>query len=656
MAASLDEIKIRNSQIPYAFTLISRLVLITINKSNIMKTSLPLLSIGALFLYGITGFAQPAITTQPTNQSVSLGANVEFRVTATGTPPLTYEWRFNDQPIAGATTSQLTITNVQLAHAGRYDVIVSGTETSQSAILDVDPTFTKITTGPIVTELGGFGSWGDYDNDGYADLLAGRYKLGPNVLYHNNRDGAFTSVTNAFTTTDAWESLGWADLDNDGWLDLVAARDNKPSTVYFNNGDGTFTASSFGSMVPWNVGVADYDRDGLLDLYIPVTQLGPNRLYRNRGDRTFQQMTAAEVGPLVTVTTYGGVTWADYDDDGWMDVYAARNQTLKGLLFRSAVTGRFLRATNEVTLDITTGGFNGAWGDYDNDGRLDLFVAGLFQPSALYRNLGNGDFERAIFNQSSLGNNSSSWADYDNDGFLDLFMSNGQGHPNELHHNNGDGTFTRVTTGSIVTDQPENGAVCYSGLWFDYDNDGFLDLHVATGDDTATIRSKSFLYHNNGNSNAWLKVKLVGTASNRDGVGAKVRVQAKYAGQTRWQRRDVSAGDYWNGNQLIAFFGLGNATNANIVRIEWPSGIVQELTNVPVKQLLTVTEPARLNMTRPGELRIQSWKGQRFQIESSTDLKQWTPLTTATNETGALIFTDPTSGSADKRFYRTHDQ
>ena len=235
-------------------------------------------------------------------------------------------------------------------------------------------------------------------------------------------------------------------------------------------------------------------------------------------------------------------------------------------------------------------------------------------------------------------------------------MSNGLDNPNELYHNTGDGTFTRVTTGSIVTDRPVTGAVCFSGLWFDYDNDGFLDLYVGTGDDTFTIPARSFLYRNNGNANAWLKVKLVGTASNRDGVGAKVRVQAKYAGQTRWQRRDVSAGDYYNGNHLIAFFGLGDATKADVVRIEWPSGTVQELQKVAANQILTVTKPAQLNMARPGELRIHSWKGQHFQIESSADLKQWSPLTTATNETGALIFTDPTASSAPQRFYRAHDQ
>ena len=166
----------------------------------------------------------------------------------------------------------------------------------------------------------------------------------------------------------------------------------------------------------------------------------------------------------------------------------------------------------------------------------------------------------------------------------------------------------------------------------------------------------NFLYHNNANPNAWLKVKAVGTVSNRDGVGARVRVKATYAGQARWQRRDISGGDSFNGNHLIAHFGLGDATNVETLRIEWPSGVVQELTNVAVKQCLIVTEPAKLSMPKPGDLHIQCWKGMTYRIEGSSDLLAWNPLATVTNLTGKLQWTDTNAPGQGARFYRVVKQ
>jgi hypothetical protein len=274
----------------------------------------------------------------------------------------------------------------------------------------------------------------------------------------------------------------------------------------------------------------------------------------------------------------------------------------------------------------------------------------------VYRNLGNGEFERADIGQTIIGysGGEASWVDYDNDGFLDLLLV-GQG--NQLHHNNGDGTFTRVTTGSIVTERP-GGAnyYSYSALWFDYDNDGFLDLYVFNGNDARTANIPNFLYHNNGNNNAWLKVKLVGTASNRDGIGAKVQVQAKYAGQVRWQRRDISGGDGYNGNHLYAHFGLGNATKANVVRIEWPSGAVQEFTDVAADQILSVWEPPALSaaMKPDGtcQLAITAEPNCAWRIQASADLQTWQTLATVTNTTALFQYADAGTSGMSCRFYR----
>lgn len=270
----------------------------------------------------------------------------------------------------------------------------------------------------------------------------------------------------------------------------------------------------------------------------------------------------------------------------------------------------------------------------------------------LYRNKGDGTFEKitaGVIVADRKGSTGCAWGDSDNDGFLDLFVVNGFAGPedNLLYHNNGDGTFSKTTTGSPVND----GGNSFGVGWGDYDNDGFLDLFAANGA-RGPAQSNS-LYRNNGNGNNWVKVRCVGTGSNRTGFGTKVRVQATIGGQSRWQMRQIDGGDGTSGGSLEADFGLGDATIIDTLRIEWPSGIVQELHGVAAKQSLTVTEPARLQAPGAGVLRIQSWKGMAFEVQASTDLDEWSPLTTVTNLTGTLQFTDPDAANDARRFYRT---
>jgi hypothetical protein len=326
-------------------------------------------------------------------------------------------------------------------------------------------------------------------------------------------------------------------------------------------------------------------------------------------------------------------------------------------------TGQFLPANNLITRTASPTGA-GAWGDYDNDGRLDIALTGLEMGVRLYRNLGNGEFERASGITSPAGSHFVPvWVDYDNDGFLDLFTP-GVPNPNHLYRNNGDGTFTRVTAGSLITDIPLGGGkttelwdvASRSATWFDYDNDGFLDLYVANSSDSLNFDTGNFLYHNNGNANGWLKVKLVGTASNRDAVGAKVRLQAPYAGQVRWQRRDITGGDIFNGQQFYAHFGLGDATNVTTLRIEWPSGSVQEFANVTPNQFLTIWEPPALSaaVLQNGAclLNIIAEPNRSWQIESSTDLQTWAQLAKVTNLNARFDYTDTQASGASYRFYR----
>jgi len=269
---------------------------------------------------------------------------------------------------------------------------------------------------------------------------------------------------------------------------------------------------------------------------------------------------------------------------------------------------------------------------------------------SIYHNNGDGTFMR-ITNGVVVTNVADAyacaWGDYDNDGFLDLFVSNRNlngSNPtvvNFLYHNNGDGTFARVTTGSPANEYSDS----WGCSWADYDNDGFLDLFVAAGNGRG-----NYLYRNNGNSNSWLTVKLVGTVSNRSAIGAKVRVKATIG---------------WVGyNELRANFGFGDATKIDIVRIEWPSGIVQTMTNVAPKQFLTVVEHQEGGTGSPNfrsvshsangavELSVVGDAGLRYLLEASADFINWTWLGVRTNLTGSIQFTDMTAPNFPKRFYR----
>ncbi len=624
--------------------------------------------------------AYTMITTQPTNTTASLGATVQFTAAATSTrPPITWQWYFKEAALdavanPSAAKQTLSLTNVTLAQDGPYFVVASDaaltSATSQVATLIVDPTFTKITTGPPVTDLGNGwnGTWRDYDGDGFDDLLVNRYPVGKNTIYLSNGDGTFTSVPYSAWGVDGMAYI-WGDLDSDGLPDLVTwKKRGEPYSVWFNNSDGTFSQVKMNMPMTWGcIALVDFDQDGMLDVF--ESGLGnTNRLYRNIGNRTFVHMTSEQVGSVCAFKTYGGGSWADYDDDGWVDLYSANiDNDGPSRLHHNQGGGRFEVAINQANLSS----FNGDWGDYDSDGRVDLCLGRpvLDSPGVLYQNLGNGEFEERDSGDGipASHNCNSTWADYDNDGFLDLIRDwisdGGAVNCNTLAHNNGDGTFSRITTGSIVTDTLLNGSGVGASLWFDYDNDGFPDLYVGNGNNDLAIYTANFLYHNNGNANAWLKVKLIGTASNRDAIGAKVGVQAKFAGQLRWQRRDLVEGDTWCFNRPYAHFGLGDATNVDLVRIEWPSGLVQELQNVSTNQTLQVTEhqdgvniAPTLTATRSTEGAVQlTLTGQAnllYVFEGSTNLVQWTKLGVRTNLTGTVEFTDTWAAQYAQRFYR----
>jgi hypothetical protein len=570
----------------------------------------------------------------PANPSVSLGANLTLRATASGSMPFSYQWCLNSAPLGGQTNSFLNLTNIQLADAGAaYTVVVTnvaGAATSSVVRLTVDPTFTKITTGDVVSGGNSYGAaWADLDNDGYLDLVVLTPGLAP-MIYHNNHDGTLTKMGSGSlpvlgaATGPIITALG--DYNNDGWFDLLIGQYSGGFLALFkNNGDGTFTnlakvSSMMQGRVPYpsGAGWVDYNNDGWLDLFVgDTTGNQSSALFYNNGDQTFSPAPSAGL----TSPGFGvnGAAWADYDNDGYPDLFAT---AIPGgnLLYHNKGDGTFTRVTGSpATTEPLVVSIGCAWGDYDNDGYPDLFVAngdGNNQ-NYLYHNQGNGTFKKVTqgaLATTAMSSQGCGWGDYDNDGFLDLFVSNWSSTgTNVLYHNNGDGTFTAVSLGSLTSDVGSFG--CCG--WADYDNDGFLDLFVANA------TGKNLLYRNNGNSNGWVKVQCVGRVSNRAAIGAKVRVKAFYRGASRWQMREMFGGDGVCSIQpLLAHFGLSDATNIATVRIEWPSGIAQELYNLAPRQSLTITEPT---LTIP-------WRHRTVVLGTTVT------LTTSGEETNALGF------------------
>jgi hypothetical protein len=516
--------------------------------------------------------------------------------------------------------------------------------------------FTRITEGDIVNTPGcSWGcSWGDYDGDGFVDLfVACGAPDQTSLLYRNNRNGTFSRVLaeTPIATDPGDASAGvWADFDNDGDLDLFVAHFGFPNALYLNLGAGAFSRDTSGVIstdmdASTSCSSADYDVDGWLDLMVgnhtwdDVSQ--PNALYHNLRDGTFERVRSGQIVEERMVSN--GIAWGDINSDGLPDLFVT-NWDEPDSMFINGGTGQFRKASevHPGLLALRTGFC--AWGDYDNDGYLDLSVGMASAPdqtNVLYRNTGQGAME--VVSQASMGRGAMAWGDYDNDGHLDLVVV-GKDHY-FLFNNNGDGTFEEIVDGL-----PVELGVHQSCAWADYDNDGFLDLFVANGGSRSETDA---LFRNNGNDNHWLMVRLKGTVSNASGIGAKVRVHATIRGATVWQMREIATGDGFTGQcDLRAHFGLGDATKVDVLRIEWPSGIVQELRDLPTKQFLTVTEPPRLIPQGAGAFQIQCWINQSFDVEASADLLAWANVATVTNLTGTLVFEDAEVGGHESRYYR----
>ncbi len=482
----------------------------------------------------------------------------------------------------------------------------------------------------------------DFDGDGWQDIyfVNGRdlYNRGisvSNALYHNNGDGTFTDVTEKAGVPGTGYGLGcvWGDFNNDAFPDLFVTQYGR-NVLYRNNGNGTFTDVTDEAGVAGTESGAfhsgatffDYDRDGWLDLYVgsyvalgdkrycqlaevlsscaPSEYRGsPDALYHNNHDGTFTNVTAAAKiyqpeGKNLSVAA------ADYDNDGWPDLFVA-NDGLNAYLYHNERNGTFKEIGLVSGMAVTAQGRVMAamcisLGDYDNDGELDLYISD-FQRSSdhLWHNEGKGLFDevseeagitRLTRDVLSFGGG---FFDYDNDGWLDLFIANGHVYPeveqaapgthykqiNSLFHNEGNGRFTEV--GKLSGTGFGTPYVGRGVAFADFDNDGFTDVVVANNGDSP------LLLHNSGNGNHFLNFRLTGTKSNRDAMGARIHV---VTGTTSQIREIAGGGSYLSQSDLRANFGLGKAKRAEIVEISWPSGQRQVFRNVEADKFYLIDE------------------------------------------------------------------
>jgi hypothetical protein len=413
----------------------------------------------------------------------------------------------------------------------------------------------------------------------------------------------------------------------------------------------SFTKITMGAIVndggsSYGCAWGDYDNDGFIDLAVANAGGQNNFLYRNTGNGAFTRILT---GPFVTDGLDSiGVIWGDYDNDGFLDLFSATFEPpRKDALYRNNGDGTFTQITTGPQSNDSGAGNSAAWVDYDRDGWLDLFVVNAPQNEFLYHNNADGTFI-AITSGPLInsGRNSiaSAWSDYDNDGWLDLFVTSTMGAPNQLYRNRGDGTFELDAASPLSME----GGASLGCAWGDYDNDGFLDLFVANGGTNPDVygESDNYLYHNNGNTNGWLLLKLIGSVSNRSAIGAKLRVKSRIGGKIIEQLREVSGSGQ---NDLRAHFGLGDAAKAETVRIEWPSGIVQEFRDVAAKQILRIVEPPMLAAISPGRVLVRGAKDVNYAIEVSSDLRAWAKSGVMK---GGAEFVDTEANQHPVRYYR----
>jgi FG-GAP-like repeat/ASPIC and UnbV len=464
---------------------------------------------------------------------------------------------------------------------GRLDVFMPTTDPERGALFlrnRGDATFEDVSTkaglADQILSLNAYHS--DFDNDGALDILMlrGAWEVPRRMSLLRNRGGVFQDVTLAAGLGEpiASQAAGWADYDNDGFVDLFVA--------------------------------------GEFDIHKPDHR-NLSRLYHNRGDGTFEDVTA-KAG--VTNGRYAkGVAWGDYDDDGLPDLYVS-NLSQGNRLYHNQGNGTFVDVATVFGVTKPMAGFACWFWDYDNDGRLDLWVNPnsatlseviadqLGRPTTgerprLYRNVGPNEPFRDVTAELGLDRvvlpMGSNFGDLDNDGFLDIYLGTGRPSyaylmPNVLLRNDGGRRFQDVTDATGTGHLQKGHGVAFA----DWDRDGDADIFVEAGGAAAGDRAHNVLFQNPGYGNHWLTIKLVGTRTNRAALGAKIRIDLPGPdGAVASRYRSITAGSSFGGNPLACTVGLGRSQKILAVQVSWPASQTrQTFRDVPIDHAIEITE------------------------------------------------------------------
>jgi len=367
------------------------------------------------------------------------------------------------------------------------------------------------------------------------------------------------------------------------------------------------------------VSFGDYDNDGLVDIFI-TNSFGANHknfLYKNLGNTNYVKV---DTGIAVSETADSrGLNWIDIDNDGDLDIYVTNEVGQNNFLYVNNGSGYFTKNTTSIISNDASNSWSGSWGDYDNDGDQDLFIANHGKrPNALYRNEGNFTFTKinsSVINNDSGYHASSSWVDFDNDGDLDIFTTQAYGPVNvklvnKLYKNllmeTSQPNFEKITNDASVSDS----GYSYGLAFGDMNSDGFPDLYIAN---TFNESQNNYYYVNNGNSNNYLQIKTVGTSSNKAGIGTKIKIKANINGTPVWQTRVVEGQAGYCSQNLWLNFGFGNAAIADSVKVIWPSGNINHFTNVELNRFITVTENGGIVNIKKSD----SYSPQKFELKQN---------------------------------------
>lgn len=450
-------------------------------------------------------------------------------------------------------------------------------------------------------------AWGDYDEDGWLDLYV-TGGMEPSVLYRNQGDGTFVPAPEGAALAlpgAATAGPAWGDFDNDGDLDLYVTCDG-PNHLFRNDGAAGFTDISalsrthddrYGVMAAWG----DYDEDGFLDLYVANHGGDHDIFYHNDGNATFTNVSAL-IGAGTHPTAAFAMTFLDYDHDGDLDMHVVNDHVRGNDLFRNDGYGCggwcFTNMRERTGTDLDINGMGQAVGDYDNDGDLDLFFSDIFHTHLLQSQTSQGEarFETVTL-AAGVEFPAISWGtvfvDFDDDGWLDLYLATQDDEPwlsNRLFHNRGDGTFEDV---SELSGADDNGFT-YGAVYADYDHDGFVDLVIGNrGAGYRLLRNTT----TTGPGHHFVTFDLEGGGPiNRDAIGTRVLVTDTNGVQRMAEVRSGST--MGGGNMMRLHFGLGTA-QVDRVEVHWPNGQVRTFHEVPTDELVSIAFPGSMAVLRP---------------------------------------------------------